>query len=538
MWNKLKQWLHPDHITRSSIKEGFDDLPAAVCYFTPDGIIRLCNRQMFRVYRALSGRDLQSLEELHQQVWAPTHGRRVDGKNPSFVLPDGTCWLYSEQTVFGEGVRPHVECIFSEVTDLQRQRQELLRQNQELLRMNRELRRLSENVQEMTREKEILEFKTRLHDEMGYGLTAVRQCLLQRKDPAELEASLEQMNKAVQLFRKDSETPPEENEWDVFVEDAAQLGVTVALQGPMPRQRQQLLLTIARECITNAVRYAGANRLEITITPQGGGQRWQFENDGPPPRRPRHYAGRRAYRHPAPGDAGGRHHGGAGPAPLPAVCEPAKGGNDMTSVLIVEDQRMPRENMEHLVEDSGRYRRVASLSTAEMALAQCARHTVDLVLMDVCTKGSRDGIDVAAEIKARYPETKVIIITSMVEESYLKRAKAAGAESFWYKDVSPESLLEVMDRTMAGESLYPDHTPETRLGQVSSTQLTPREIEVLRLVCEGLEYEEIAAELGISSRTVKRFVSSLLEKTGYSNRTRLAIAVTKKNFILPHLEEE
>ena len=84
----------------------------------------------------------------------------------------------------------------------------------------------------------------------------------------------------------------------------------------------------------------------------------------------------------------------------------------MTSVLIVEDQRMPRENMEHLVEDSGRYRRVASLSTAEMALAQCARHAVDLVLMDVCTKGSRDGIDVAAEIKARHPETKVIIITS------------------------------------------------------------------------------------------------------------------------------
>lgn len=284
MWNKLKQWLHPDHITRSSIKEGFDDLPAAVCYFTPDGIIRLCNRQMFRVYRALSGRDLQSLEELHQQVWAPTHGRRVDGKNPSFVLPDGTCWLYSEQTVFGEGGRPHVECIFSEVTDLQRQRQELLRQNQELLRMNRELRRLSENVQEMTREKEILEFKTRLHDEMGYGLTAVRQCLLQRKDPAELEASLEQMNKAVQLFRKDSET--EENEWDVFVEDAAQLGVTVALQGPMPRQRQQLLLTIARECITNAVRYAGPTGWRSPSPRRAGASAGSLKTTARPPQTP------------------------------------------------------------------------------------------------------------------------------------------------------------------------------------------------------------------------------------------------------------
>ena len=131
----------------------------------------------------------------------------------------------------------------------------------------------------------------------------------------------------------------------------------------------------------------------------------------------------------------------------------------MTSVLIVEDQRMPRENMEHLVEDSGRYRRVASLSTAEMALAQCARHRRDSGADGCVHQGSRDGIDVAAEIKARYPETKVIIITSMVEESYLKRAKAAGAESFWYKDVSPESLLEVMDRTMAGKAVLPGPHP-------------------------------------------------------------------------------
>lgn len=106
MWNKLKQWLHPDHITRSSIKEGFDDLPAAVCYFTPDGIIRLCNRQMFRVYRALSGRDLQSLEELHQQVWAPTHGRRVDGKNPSFVLPDAPAGSIRSRPCSGRGSAP------------------------------------------------------------------------------------------------------------------------------------------------------------------------------------------------------------------------------------------------------------------------------------------------------------------------------------------------------------------------------------------------------------------------------------------------
>lgn len=60
----------------------------------------------------------------------------------------------------------------------------------------------------------------------------------------------------------------------------------MALRGPMPRQRQQLLLTIARECITNAVRYAGANRLEITITPQGGGQRCNLKTTARPPQTP------------------------------------------------------------------------------------------------------------------------------------------------------------------------------------------------------------------------------------------------------------
>lgn len=209
----------------------------------------------------------------------------------------------------------------------------------------------------------------------------------------------------------------------------------------------------------------------------------------------------------------------------------------MNTVLIVEDQRMPRENMERMLAESGHYQLAASIATAEMAPPLCARRSIDLVLMDVCTKGSKDGIEAAAEIKAVSPYTKVVIVTSMVEESYLERARAAGADSFWYKDITRESLLDVIDRTMAGGHFYPDAVPVTQLGQASSTDLTRREIEVLRLVCEGYEYDEIAQALGISVRTAKAHVSSLLAKTGYANRTRLAIAVTKKNFIIPRLED-
>ena len=74
----------------------------------------------------------------------------------------------------------------------------------------------------------------------------------------------------------------------------------------------------------------------------------------------------------------------------------------MKKILIVEDQRMPRENMERMIAESGRYESAGSISDAGLALARCCRIPVDLILMDVCTAGNRDGIEAAAEIKAEY----------------------------------------------------------------------------------------------------------------------------------------
>lgn len=210
----------------------------------------------------------------------------------------------------------------------------------------------------------------------------------------------------------------------------------------------------------------------------------------------------------------------------------------MKKVLIVEDQRMPRENMERIISDSTSYELAASISSAELAVIKCQRQHIDLVLMDVCTTGSKDGIDAAAEIKKQFPNIKIIIVTSMVEVGYLDRAKAAGVDSFWYKDVSRETLIDVIDRTMSGEHIFPDKSPVVQLGHASSAEFTPKEIEVLRLVCDGLEYNEIAERLCVSVNTVKTHVSHILQRTGYANKTRLAIAVTNKKFIIPSLPED
>lgn len=210
----------------------------------------------------------------------------------------------------------------------------------------------------------------------------------------------------------------------------------------------------------------------------------------------------------------------------------------MKQVLIVEDQRMPRENMERIISDSTSYELAASISSAELAVIKCQRQHIDLVLMDVCTTGSKDGIDAAAEIKKQFPSIKIIIVTSMVEVGYLDRAKAAGVDSFWYKDVSRETLIDVIDRTMAGEYIFPDKAPVVQLGRASSAEFTAKEIEVLRLVCDGLEYSEIAERLCVSVNTVKTHVSHILQRTGYANKTRLAIAVTNKKFIIPSIPED
>ena len=205
----------------------------------------------------------------------------------------------------------------------------------------------------------------------------------------------------------------------------------------------------------------------------------------------------------------------------------------MAQVLIVEDQKMPRENMIGYVNSSNNYKLAGTLSNAAMAELFCAGHQVDLILMDVCTERDENGLEATAIIKKRFPKIKVIIVTSMVECSFLDRAHEAGADSFWYKDDSEDELLTVMDRTMAGESVFPERTPEVELGLTTSYELTAGEIKVLRLLMESLSYEEIARELGCSERNVRFHLNNVLEKTGYKNKMQLLLAISDKPLIIP-----
>ena len=207
----------------------------------------------------------------------------------------------------------------------------------------------------------------------------------------------------------------------------------------------------------------------------------------------------------------------------------------MINVLIVDDSRVARSYMESVVNNSTDYHLVGVLTNADMADIACKRNAADLVLMDVCINNTESGIDAAAMLRKMLPKLKIIIVTSMVEKSYIDRSRKAGADSFWYKDVSPEELIDVMDATMQGEHIWPDDTPAVKLGISSSKELTDAQLKVLRLVCEGLQNDEIAQKLNISVNTVRWHITKILEETGFSNKTQLAVAVTGKRLIVPKL---
>ena len=194
-----------------------------------------------------------------------------------------------------------------------------------------------------------------------------------------------------------------------------------------------------------------------------------------------------------------------------------------TKVMIVDDQFISRQLFEMYVKSSEKYEILYSVESAAFADTFVLKSPVGLVLMDILMNDGSNGLEAAERIKKHRPDIKIIAVTSMPETSWMNRAREIGIESFWYKEASKETILEVMDRTMAGESVYPDSAPLIRLGLASSAEFTERELEVLRVMTTGVSNAAIAQKLGITENTVKNHIRHMMEKTGCKSRTELAI---------------
>ena len=205
----------------------------------------------------------------------------------------------------------------------------------------------------------------------------------------------------------------------------------------------------------------------------------------------------------------------------------------MVNVLIVEDSRVSREAFERYLAVSPDYFVITSIENAANAEIACMRNKIDLILMDVCTADDESGLVAAAKIKKNYPHVKIIIMTSMPEHSFIQKAKDSGCDSFWYKEQGDISLLDICDRTMKGEFVWPEGSPTIMIGLAKSDEFTERELEVIRALAAGNHYEEMAEALFMSPNTVKYHVKNILQKTGFRSTIQLVAEVVEKRLILP-----
>ena len=192
-------------------------------------------------------------------------------------------------------------------------------------------------------------------------------------------------------------------------------------------------------------------------------------------------------------------------------------------VVVADDQNISRGFFEMYVRAAIRYELLAGLRTAKDAVAYIDENETDLLILDVMMQEGIDGLTAAEEIKRKHPEVKIILTTSTSETSWEEKARKAGIESFWYKEYDEHSLIDIMDRTMAGESVYPDDAPKVPFGAATRADLTDRELDILRELTASLTNEEIAGRLNISPNTVKRHIQNIMEKTGFESRLDLAM---------------
>lgn len=271
------------HALRWAVKEALDTLPSAVCYFTAAGNVKLCNTAMCDLIRKITQNDLQTLDELNEALDSCNQNTGVIREGNLFLFPDGHAWQYSVDKVTAADGRIYTEAVLSDVTELYEKRQKLQRQSRELKKMYRELKILSANVLEMTREEEILNLKSRLHDQMNMGVAAIRQILRQNTTSEENAAAIAQFRRAIQVLQEENAYP--RGDIAEFIRDAEVSGIRVEITGDFPEEKEvlHLLLPVLREACVNAARHADASVLYITAERKSNAMRLLLTNDGRQP---------------------------------------------------------------------------------------------------------------------------------------------------------------------------------------------------------------------------------------------------------------
>jgi DNA-binding NarL/FixJ family response regulator len=200
-------------------------------------------------------------------------------------------------------------------------------------------------------------------------------------------------------------------------------------------------------------------------------------------------------------------------------------------ILLVDDHEVVRLGLKSLLEHNDQFEVVAEAGTAKEAVAMVEKHHPDVVLMDIRLPGP-SGIEACEEITERWPDVRVVILTSYAEDDMLFSAIRAGASGYVLKQIGAEGLITAIEAACRGEAMLDPAVTQRVFQEVrravkeeeaaAFANLSQQEKNVLALVSEGKTNREIAEALFLGEGTVRNYVSSILSKLGVSNRAEAA----------------
>lgn len=217
-------------------------------------------------------------------------------------------------------------------------------------------------------------------------------------------------------------------------------------------------------------------------------------------------------------------------------------------LFIVEDYHLIRMGLVSALEGFPQLQFVGEAESAEDALVQMNRTTVDVLILDLGLPGM-NGIEMAHEVRKRWPECKIVILTSHNQPEEVFAALGAGAQAYALKDIKPSRLAQVIETVFEGAAWLdpaiasvvlgnvgetaPEKTDSPKLngGKTTLVDLTDREREVLQLIVQGMNNQDISETLHISIHTTKAHVGSILSKLCVSDRVQAAVKALKENIV-------
>ena len=208
----------------------------------------------------------------------------------------------------------------------------------------------------------------------------------------------------------------------------------------------------------------------------------------------------------------------------------------MINVVIVDDVQILRAGLKAVLMQDGGINIAGEASDGKEAYEMCVRLRPDVVLMDMRMPGF-DGSYGTRQIKEKLPGVKVLVLTTFDDKETVSKAMAAGADGYILKEMDNDQIINSIKTVAGGINVFCDNVfrsirKESSVPQdARSLDLTEREIEFLKLICEGCDNKEIASRLFLAEGTVRNGISRLLEKLKLKDRTQLAVFAIKNDLV-------